>query len=281
MRAAAEVLVGPRHPGAKLIAIVIAGVLLFASLATGTFRISAKTVVEGSVQRVLAAPFDGYIVQSSVRAGDTVRKGDSLARLDERDLRLEKARISSEREQLLRKHRQALATKDRASMAVISAQIDEADAALSLTNDKLARATLTAPFDGVVVAGDLSQLLGTPVEQGKMLFQIAPLDTYRVILEVDERDIANVTAGQDGELTLSGIPNQRMEFKVQQITPISTTQDGRNFFRVEAHLETLSGRVRPGMEGVGKIVVGDRKLIWIWMHGLIDWLRLLAWKWLP
>jgi hypothetical protein len=72
-----------------------------------------------------------------------------------------------------------------------------------------------------------------------------------------------------------------MEFTVQQITPVSTTQEGRNFFRVEAHLEGLAERVRPGMEGVGKIVVGDRKLIWIWTHGMVDWLRLLAWKWLP
>jgi hypothetical protein len=35
------------------------------------------------------------------------------------------------------------------------------------------------------------------------------------------------------------------------------------------------------MEGVGKILVGDRKLIWIWTHSLVDWLRLFAWKWMP
>jgi hypothetical protein len=280
-RTSAQVLVGPGHPGAKLIAIVAAGVVLFGSVSTGTYRISAKTVVEGTIQRVVAAPFDGYIVQSAVRAGDTVRQGEMLARLDERDLKLERTRLGSEREQLLRKHRQALAAKDRAAMAVLTPQVDEVDATLSLVSEKLARATLSAPFDGIVVSGDLSQLLGTPVEQGKMLFQIAPLDTYRVILEVDERDITGVTVGQHGELTLSGIPNERMEITVQQITPVSTTQEGRNFFRVEAHLEGLAERVRPGMEGVGKIVAGDRKRIWIWTHGMIDWLRLLAWKWLP
>jgi hypothetical protein len=72
-----------------------------------------------------------------------------------------------------------------------------------------------------------------------------------------------------------------MPFAVQEITPVSTTQEGRNFFRVEANLESPSARVRPGMEGIGKIVTGERKLIWIWTHSLLDWLRLAAWKWLP
>jgi|SRR5579862_5770256 len=277
----AQILVGPRHPGAKLIALAVAVFLLLCSTVTWTYRVSAKTVVEGAVQRVIAAPFDGYIRESMVRAGDTVRKGQVLARLDGRELKLEEERLTFEREQLSRKERQALATKDRAMMEVIDAQIDEAGAGLGLVADRLARATLVAPFDGVVVAGDLSQLVGTPVQQGKMLFEVAPLNAYRVILEIDERDIADLAIGQHGSLTLSGVPNRVMNFAVRQITPVSTTEDGRNFFRVEAHLEQPSESVRPGMEGVGKVVVGKRKLIWIWTHSLLDWVRLSLWKWAP
>lgn len=277
----ALVLFGPRHPGAKLIALVVAIVVLACSTVPWTYRVSARTVVEGAVQRVIAAPFDGYIRESFVRAGDSVTKGEVLARLDDRDLKLEQKRLTFEREQLLGKQRQALADSDRSAIVVIGAQIDEVDAGLSLLDERLARATLRAPFDGVVVSGDLSQLLGTPVQQGKMLFQVAPLDTYRVILEVDERDIADVAVGQHGALTLSGMPNEHMDFAVQQITPVSTTEDGRNFFRVEAHLEHPSDGVRPGMEGVGKIVVGSRKLIWIWTHHLLDWFRLSLWNWAP
>jgi RND family efflux transporter MFP subunit len=280
-RETVQALVGPSHPGAKMLALATAAVLLFLGFASGTYRVSAKTVVEGAVQRVAAAPFDGYILQSMVRAGDAVRAGDTLARLDDRELRLEQTRLLSEREQLLRRQREALATKDRAQVAELAAQIEQVAAASSLVDEKLSRATLTAPFDGVVVSGDLSRLLGTPVEQGKALFEIAPLDSYRVILEIDERDISNVVVGQRGELTLSGIPNEHMAFTVQRITPVSTTQEGRNFFRVEAHLDNGSESVRPGMEGVGKVVVDRRKLIWVWTHRLVDWMRLSWWKWAP
>ena len=276
-----QVLVGPHHAGAKLIALVLLAVIVFFSLASGTYRVPAKTVVEGAIQRAAVAPFDGHIAQSFVRAGDTVQAGQVLARLEDRELLLEQGRLGAEREQTLRKQRQALAEGDRGQMMVLAAQIAEADAQIYLINDKLSRATLKAPFEGVVVSGDLNQLVGTPVEQGKLLFQIAPLDAYRVVLQVDERDIAYVQLDQAGELTLSGLPDRRLAFSVQQITPVASQEEGRNYFRVEAHLQTPSVRVRPGMEGVGKITVGPQRLIWIWTHSLVDWARTWIWKQMP
>ena len=62
---------------------------------------------------------------------------------------------------------------------------------------------------------------------------------------------------------------------------MATAEDGRNFFRVEARLEGPTPALRPGMEGVAKIEVGERRLIWIWTHSLVDWLRLWIWNWLP
>jgi RND family efflux transporter MFP subunit len=279
--AAVRVLFGPSHPGAKLGAAVALVLVVFFSIANGDYRVSAKTVIEGAVQRAVAAPFEGFVAASGARAGDTVKKGQVLAQLDPKDLNLERVRWTSEREQSQRKYWQAAALQDRAMMAVTAAQVEQTQAQLSLVEEKLQRAALTAPFDGVVVAGDLSHLVGSPVEHGKVLFEIAPLDAYRVIVNVDERDIAELQIGQRGELALSGLPYEKIPFSVKQITPVSTTQDGRNFFRVEADVGKVSERLRPGMEGVGKVLVGERKLIWIWTHGLVDWVRLWTWRWLP
>jgi len=277
----ARLVVGPRHPGAKLAALAVVGLIAFLSLATGTYRVAAKTVVEGAVQRAEVAPFDGHIAQAFVRAGDVVQAGQVLCRLDDRELKLEYARLASEREQEERRSRQVLAGQDRGEMMVAAAEVAQTDAKLALITDKLGHATLTAPFDGVVVSGDLNQYLGTPVEQGKLLFQIAPLNAYRVILQVDERDISNLSLGQTGQLTLSGLPGETLDFSVQQITPVANQQEGRNFFRVEARLLSAPERVRPGMEGIGKIAVGERRLIWIWTHSLVDWFRFWIWKELP
>ena len=281
-RSALEATLGPNHPGFKLLASVAAALLVLASLWQGDYRVSARTVIEGSTQAAAAAPFDGYVAEGLVRAGDTVKKGQALARLDERDLKLERARWLSEREQVQRRLQAAMASADRSAMGVLAAQVNQAEAQLALAEEKLARATLTAPFDGLVVSGDLSQLIGTPVEQGKLLFEVAPLEGFRVVLQVDDRDIARLALGQRGMLVLASLPDQNLPFTVRSITPVATQHDGRNVFRVEAQIDGgNAAHLRPGMEGIGKVTVGERSLLWIWTHGFVDWLRLAVWNWMP
>ena len=273
---------GPRHPGLKLLLSTAVVLLLAVSLIHIDHRVSARTVVEGATQAAQVAPFEGYIAEALVRAGDTVKRGQPMARLDERDLKLERAKWSSEREQLQRRFQVAMAAADRGAMGVLAAQINQSEAQLSLAEEKLARATLVAPFDGLVVSGDLSQSIGSPVEQGKLLFEVAPLEGFRVVLQVDDRDISRVATGQNGALVLSSLPDQSLPFKVSTVTPVATQHDGRNVFRVEAAIEaSAAARLRPGMEGIGKVVVGERSLIWIWTHGFFNWLRLSLWNWMP
>jgi multidrug efflux pump subunit AcrA (membrane-fusion protein) len=174
-----------------------------------------------------------------------------------------------------------MAQADRGTMGVIEAQINQTEAQLALAQDKLARTTLIAPFDGVVVSGDLSQSIGTPVELGKLLFEVAPLAGYRVVLQVDDRDIAHLALAQRGELVLSSLPDRALPFTVSAITPVATQVDGRNVFRVEALIDGPVASLRPGMEGVGKVVVGERSLLWIWTHSFVDWARLALWNWMP
>lgn len=278
---ALEKLLGPDHPSFKLKAVALAAAALFLAFADGEFRVPAKTVVEGLVQRSVVAPFQGYISQASVRAGDTVSAQQTLATLDDKDLRLEQIRWQTEREQALRKYHEAQAKHDRASASVLGAQVNQAEAQLGLIEEKLKRAVIAAPFDGIVVSGDWSQLLGAPVEQGKVLFEVTPLDAYRVILKVDERDIAYVKLGQPGQLVLSGLAGERLSFAVKKITSVTTAEEGINYFRVEAQLDAPAATVRPGMEGVGKILAGEHRLAWIWTRRLTDWLAIKLWTWLP
>jgi biotin carboxyl carrier protein len=274
-------LFGARHPTLKMGVAFALLLALFLVFAEGDFRVSAKTVVEGAVQRAAVAPFEGFIAEAPVRAGDTVRAGQLLVRLEDRDLRLERVKLVAERDQQLRKYHDALAKHDRPAAGILMAQAGQSAAQIALVDEKLARTRVTAPSDGVVVSGDLSQLLGSPVEQGKLLFEIAPLDAYRIILKVDDRDIAFVVNGQHGRLVLSGLGGDPLQFQVSKVTSVSTPLEGHNYFRVEAQLEAPRIGVRPGMEGVGKIIVDHRKLAWIWTRSLIDWMRITFWTWMP
>jgi len=213
--------------------------------------------------------------------GDPVSAGQLLGRLDDRDLLLEGRRATARREQIQKEYREALAVHDRPKVNILRARLAQSDADLELLREQLARTRLSAPFDGVVVKGDLSQLLGSPVERGEVLFEVAPLNGYRIILSVDERDIAAVSPQKPGVLTLSALPHEELALTVERITPVTVIDNGRNTFRVDASLDASMSALRPGMEGLAKIEAGRRRLFWIWTHRLVDWLRLWAWSWWP
>lgn len=247
-----------------------------------TFRVGAPARVEGAVQRVLAAPMDGFLRQTRVRPGDAVKTGDVLVELADQELALEKRKWESELARHQNNFSFAMGRSDRAQFAINYARAAEAKAQLDLVESQLARAQVVAPIDGLVIQGDLTQVIGAPVKRGDTLLTLAPKDQYRIIVEVDERDIAHVRIGQRGRLALAAMPGETIHFSVQRITPVANvTRDGRNVFDVEARLEAGSVVPRHGLQGVAKIETERHALAWIVARRVVDWVRLTVWSWLP
>jgi len=274
-------LFGAGHLTLKLTTVLIGLLIIWMSIASSMFHVSCDSQLQASIRRVVTAPQQGYLAEAHVRAGDLVREGDLLATLDDQALRLEQRKWQSQHAQLLKKYRKALAGFDRAEVAIFNAQRAQAEAQLKLIEHQISRTSLTAPFSGLVVKGDLSQALGSPVTRGEVLYEIAPIDEYRVMLKVDERDIGLIALGQTGQLKLSGIPDKIINITIDRLTPVASTEEGRNYFSVEAFMDDHSDLMRPGMEGITKIKIGEKKLAWICTRRLVDWLRLFTWSRLP
>lgn len=274
-------LLGPSRLTLKLSACATVVLLGFMAVWPAQFRVSAKAVLEGAVQRAAVAPFDGFIARAPIRAGDLVKEGQELAALDDRDLLLEKLKWETERQKLVQKQRDALAKHERTNQLVLGTQVEQAQSQLDLVLERLKRARISAPIDGIVVSGDLTQMLGGPVTQGKVLFEIAPLSTYRLILQVDERDVSFIDVGKRGSLLLTGAAGSAIDLEVTKMTSVATAEDGRNFFRVEARIDENGKQLRPGMEGIAKVEVDRRSLLWIWFRPVIDRFRLFVWAWTP
>lgn len=272
-------LFGPRHAAFKLGSLAGLAVLLFAVFATGDFRISGDATLEGRVRRLIVAPFDGFVASAQARAGQVVKEGETLATLDDRELQLEASRWSSQQNQYNQQANDAEAQRNLAQIQIARAQSQQAEAQRRLSESMMAKAQVRAPFAGLIVSGDLSQQLGGAVRKGQSLFEIAPLDAYRIVLQVAESDIAHLKVGQRGELVLTALPDRTIPFKVTLITAVAHAEGGRNLFRVEAAPEAEVPDLRPGMAGIGKVTVGEERLVWIWSRRFIEWSRLQLWSW--
>ena len=280
LREAFAPLTGPGHRLTKIVTACAVALLVGAALIPGEYRVSAPARLEGAMQRVLAAPGDGYLKQAHVRPGDRVKEGQLLAEMADEDLKLEQRKAQSAVAQLETSLGVAMVSGNRAEVGMLQARLDESRAQLMLVEQQLERVRLTAPFDGVVITGDLTQSLGAPVKKGEALLTLAPEHDFRVMLEIDERDIGDVKIGQAGNLALAALPGKPLGFEIHRITPVATAGAGRNFFEVEARVRDKSADLRPGLQGVGKVEAGSRSLLWIWTHRVYGWMRLTLWSWI-
>ena len=269
---------GRKHLGLKFGLLIAALLMIASTLHTQMFRVNADAVIEASVRRAVVSSFPSFLTEVERRAGDLVQKGDVLARLDIEDLKLERIRLVGEQDKLSREYRATLAQRDRSQVRVLAAQRSQTQAQIDLVDSQISRAELVAPVDGVVISGDLSQALGSPVERGELLFEVASLEDYRLVLYLDETDVGWISANSAGNLRLRSLADQTYPFRVTGVTPVSESKLGTNRFRVEAQLTELPESFRPGMEGVAKVDVEPRSLAWIWTHSFVQWVKLQAWK---
>jgi hypothetical protein len=240
--------------------------------------------LEGTVQRVLAAPGDGYLQQVMVRPGDAVAAGQVLVEFAGEDLQIERGRLQAELTGVQAAAGEAMSKHDRAQLAIHSAKADELAAQLALVEQRIERARMKAPFDAVVIAGDLAQQLGAPVRKGDALLTLAPSEGFRAIVEVDDADIGRVRPGQAGSMVLAARPDVALPVQVQRITPLATQVEGRNVFEIEvavqARPEMPLNELRPGMHGLARLHTGEMPLALAWTSDVAAWVRLAAWRWM-
>jgi multidrug resistance efflux pump len=281
LAAQARKLFGPGQAVRKAAVLTAVLVALLFTFWKEPYRVTADALVEGREQRAVVVAFNGFLREAPARAGDSVREGDLLAALDDRDLVLERLRWATERQRRAFEYEKALGERNRSDLRIAANQIEQADAQIQLVDEQLARARLVAPFDGLVVSGDHSQSIGAAVQRGQVMFEVAPASGHRVMLQVDESQVAEIRPGQGGQLVLAALPGEAFPVEIVRVTPVARAEEGRNVFRVEARPTGDTAALRPGMRGAAKIAIDERRVIWIWTRAFADWARLALWRWLP
>lgn len=255
--------------------------LISLSFIKGDYSISAESTLEGKIERSIVAPFDGYLESSFVVPGDIVKAGAILGKLSDEDFRLEYLSLQNMVKKAKTEYRQALGKHQRNKTRVLKAQIIQARAKEHLLERKLDKLSLISPFDGIVIEGDLRNVIGSPVEKGKILYKLSPVNEYRIILNINEEYINDVSTGLNGKLRLNGAPNKNYQIEVVKITPISFAKEKVSYFRVEAEFKERYESILPGMTGQAKIEVGKKNIIWIWTRQFSLWLKSKLWMYLP
>jgi RND family efflux transporter MFP subunit len=229
---------------------------------TGTLRAADQTTVKTRVA--------GDLVNLLVREGETVKKGQVLAHIDDTEyawrVKREDASLAAAQAQL------EMATKTRANNAQLvakgfisqnafdSAQSgfdaavgtrDAATAALELARKSLADTVITAPMNGTVAERFAQAGEKLPVD-GRIL-SLVDLSSLELEVPVPADDIAQVTIGQRVEFSIEGSSTPRSG-KVVRISP--ATAAGSRSVLVYIAVEKPDAVLRAGMFAQGKLQLG-------------------------
>lgn len=270
--------VGTEHTAWKLAAIVVLVTFVITAVVKVEHKVRAPFILKTNAAALISAPFPGFIDQVHYHLGDVVKKGQPLVELDRKDLLLEEADNVALWNKNDREARAFQGEGNLAGMLVAEAEMKQAEARLALIRHRLEHTRLVAPFDGVVVEGDLRERLSSPVKSGDLLLKVAQVKDLFGQLQVDDRDVSYLASESVGELAFTSRPGEKIPVKLERFEPVAELRQEGSVFLLRAQvLEDPQSWWRPGMSGVCKINAGKRSLLWIGCHRMVETLRLWLW----
>lgn len=259
-----------------------------------TVEISATGTLQPLTQVDISSELSGVVREVAVAENQQVRKGDVLAKLDTSKLeaQIERAQASAkaaaasvetarvtlkETEQALARAselarkgmatQQALdtaqAARDRAKAALDSAEasLAIANADLKLQQADLAKSTIYAPIDGIVLTRsvDPGQTVASSLQAPVLFVIAADLRKMELKAAVDEADIGQIRVGQQARFTVDAFPERPFDAEIRDISYASVTTDGVVTYDARLDVDNTDMLLRPGMTATVSVVTQQAK----------------------
>ncbi len=227
-------------------------------------RITDDTQAVGSLRSrrgvVLRPEVSGRITQLNFADGQRVRKGQVLVQFDDQ---LPLAQVQQSMAELSiaqanQKRNQELVAQNFVSQRSLdesAANLQVAQARLSLAQATAARLKIVAPFDGIV--GIRLVNVGDYLKDGADIVNIEDIDALFVDFRLPERFQSKVRRGQTAMLDIDALPGRRFTAQVQAIDPLIDA-NGRSV-GVRGCIDNRQLQMRPGMFARVNAVFGERE----------------------
>lgn len=237
-------------------------------------QLSGELAAARSAQ--VRAEVPGSVVQTFVEAGQPVKRGQALARIDATALnaaafgarsgvvaaeaQYAQARRELERAQTLNQAG-AIADRDlenaRNAATAAEAQLANARAQAASANKTLSSASVVAPFDGVVAQRQVGA--GDIVTPGAALFTIVDPRSMRLEASVPAARLAEVKVGLPVRFTVTGYGDRRFEGKVTRIAPVADPQTRQ--VQIIAEIPNAANTLVGGLFADGRVASQARTAI--------------------
>ncbi len=224
-----------------------------------TANYSGTATLEPEAEADVVAKTSGVLLKLFVEEGDKVKAGQSLARLDSENARLNLAKSAATLGKLESDYRRSSEMFSRKLLSVeqndkIRFDLETQRAVNDLAKLELSYSTVVAPISGVISRRMIKE--GNFVQLNEILFRIDNFDPLLAVLNVPERELHTLSAEQPVTLQVDALPGAAFKGVIQRISPV--VEAGTGTFRVTCEFRDDSNRLKSGMFARLEITYGER-----------------------
>lgn len=214
--------------------------------------------LEARAESQVVAKTSGVALTVLVEEGQRVRAGQVLVRLDPDRARLQAAQSAAQLRKLEANYNRSMQLSKQQLISAndldqLKYDLENARAVNRLANLELSYANVVAPISGVIASRSIKT--GNFVQINTPIFRIVDTSRLEATLNVPERELATLKAGQPVAMQVDALPGQRFAGSVDRVAPV--VDSGSGTFRVIAAFDS-KGVLQPGMFGRIKIDYDQR-----------------------
>ena len=251
---------------------------------------------------VQAAPkINGRLLSVTVRMGDRVTRGQTMARLEDSEIReqvrqteasfnvaeatvrqreadlrfaqtnLDRSRSLFDRQLLSKQTLDDAESRQQASAAQLDlarAQLAQSQARVEELKINLTDTVITSPVTGFVGSRTLDP--GAWVTPSTAFLSVVDISTVRLVANVVEKDLRRITAGLVAEVAVDAYPGEQFMGKVARVAPV--LDPATRTAQIEVEIANPQGRLKPGMYANVRFTVDKRpKTLVVPTNAVVEW----------
>jgi len=260
---------------------IAAATVVFLAVFPLPMRLDGDATVAPASTAQVQPEIAGVVRRVLVTEGQHVTKGTTIAEMEDWDLKAALGAAEAKRANAVAQMSQALATGDSTTAGVKRADADYWTAEAQRAQQRVDRAKLRAPIDGIVATPHIENFTGRHLDVGDPFAEI--IDTNRAVVDIgiSEDEASLLQEGVKGWVKLEALPTQTFRGKVNVVSPMSTTEGDHRVYFARVEVQNPDGTVRSGMQGRGKVEAGWHPAGYVLFRKPFMWLWGKLWSWMP
>ena len=218
-------------------------------------RINLPGVIEPWEKLSVLSKIHGTVIKVEVSEGETISKGQIIARIDPDDFRIAVDSAKATYELATVQHKRLASLLEEGTIAVaeienLEAQVKTSKAALENAELMLSRCTIKAPISGVIRRLDATE--GLLLSVSDPVAEILQVDRVKAVVGIPESDVALVRNIKEVNLTIQALDNREIVGRHHFLA--SSPESGARLYRLELAIDNKDNLIMPGMFFRAKLV---------------------------